>query len=315
MNLAILVVFMVSEENEKLLELHLARIEQHTTGPYTIYGSSNRLLPQFIQRLRQNIRIKLYELPPTDMRGSDEHSYYLEQLLERAIDDGASHVAILHVDSFPIRDGWVEELSAKLSPSCAFATTDTINTGCLLFQRDFYLNYRPTLLLSAEERESVDYKKYCRAVEQPVHSGIGYGFRAYQNGLSWYNMCASFDPATPDGPAIYDDLLFHLRGAMRLSNARSRRPPLLVRWLGHSRFERLLRIIRARTPEQIRLFVQSNFRPGVRFLVDQPRIEWQSKTLVSAQDQLFQDPVSYIDQLRGRTGANTESASRRKRTL
>lgn len=301
MKLGILVVYMVSEEHEKLLELHLRRIEQHTTVPYTIYGSVNRLLPQYRQRLKEHPKVRLHEFPATDLRGPEEHSYYLEHLVRLAIEDGASHMVTLHVDSFPIRDGWVEALIGKLSASCVFSTIAGINTACLVFHRDFYLEYRPTFLLSEEEQHSAEYNRYFQEVRPIIHSGIGYGFKAYQAGLSWYYMRKSSRPAELDGPAIYDDLVFHLRGAVRLSDGSSPTIPKLVRRIGYVRFESFQRAIHAITPTRIRLLLRTTFRRSMELLIDQTRIGWQLGDMVSARDQLLKDPASYIEQLRGKS--------------
>jgi hypothetical protein len=297
--LGILVVYMVSDGDEKLIELHLSRIEQHTTVPYTIYGSVNRLRPQHKRKLEQHPTVKLYEFPATDLRGSAEHSYYLERLVRLAIDDGASHIMILHVDSFPIRDGWIEALVGKLSGSCVFATIEGIDTACLLFQRDFYLTYRPTVLLAEEERESSEYKKYFLEVRPTLHSGIGYGFKAYQEGLSWYYMRASSRDAAWNGTAIYDDLLFHLKGAVRLSAFPSRRIPRPLRWLGYTRLESFVRAMDAIVPTPIKLLLRANLKRPLESLFDLPRLQWLSEAMASARDQLMQDPDSYIEQLRG----------------
>ena len=59
MRIGIVVVYLVSERNEKLLDLHLAQIEKNTDGPYTIYACVNGLLPQFSKKLERDPHVRL----------------------------------------------------------------------------------------------------------------------------------------------------------------------------------------------------------------------------------------------------------------
>jgi hypothetical protein len=154
----------------------------------------------------------------------------LEQLIQRAIHDGISHIVTLHVDSFPVRPGWAEELAGKLSGPCALVTIARKNlliqyTACLFFHRDFYVNYHPTLRLSDQERSSQKYKQFCREIlHYPKDSGVGYVFKAYSEGLSWWVLHKSnigedrhvLGTVYRDFGSIYGDLIFHLEGAFRL---------------------------------------------------------------------------------------------------
>ncbi|MCX6668305.1 MAG: hypothetical protein NTV25_00645 [Methanothrix sp.] len=154
MKLGIVVVYLVSEGFSRLLDIHLSRIARHTTVPYTIYASVNRLQPQLCQRLERDLHVKIIDCPTTPERGAEEHSYYLEHLIRAAVDDKASHIVTLHVDSFPIRTGWAEELAALLSDTCALVTIEHINTACLFVSREFYLKYEPHMMVTAEDRKS-----------------------------------------------------------------------------------------------------------------------------------------------------------------
>src|SRR5262249_31311078 len=237
MRLGIVVVYLVREADGSLLDLHLRQIEEHTRVPYGIYGAANRLLPAFRQRLEQHPRVRICECPTTELRGSAEHAYYLEHLVRLAVEDGVSHVVTLHVDSFPVRTGWAEELAAKLSGSCVFATPEHINTACLLFRRDFYLKYRPTFHLSEQERAGAGYRRYLEECAPVPHSGIGYGFRAYTEGLSWYYLR---EAAPCEYGKVYDDMIFHLRGAVKRGENRPPGRSVFMR-RGYVRFLQTLR--------------------------------------------------------------------------
>ena len=235
MKLGIAVVYLVSKENEKLLDLHLSQIQRHTQVPYTIYGSTNRLLPQFRKKLERHPKVKLCECPTTDLRGAAEHSFYLERLVRTAIEDGSSHVVTLHVDSFPIRPGWAEELAEKLSDSQAFATPSyRAYTACLFFHQDFYLKYQPTFLLSEADRSSERYEEFCREFEHIPDSGIGYCFKAFSEGVSWYPLEESSkgDPRFGFFSTIYGNLVFHLSSAAYSENDQSFKNAVILKKSG-----------------------------------------------------------------------------------
>lgn len=295
MKLGIVVVYLVNEEDEKLLDLHLDQIEKHTQTPCTIYGSVNRLVPKFGQKLEQHPRVRICKCPTTDLRDKEEHSFYLEHLIRVAIEDGVSHVAILHVDSFPIRSGWAEELASRLSDSCVLAAIVRDEkhdrkplTACLFFHRDFYLKYHPTLLLSEAERSSPKYKQYCQEFEPVVESGIGYGFKAYSEGLSWYPLLKSNrgeDYGWSGG--IYDDLIFHLGGAVWLGDESLRNTSILRKFGSVLFLNRIKEAMKSVIPRPMWKY----FHGPVNLLVKKPLFE-------HLRVQLFEDPESLLNYLR-----------------
>jgi hypothetical protein len=288
MQLGIVVVYLVREADGGLLNLHLRQIEKHTQVPYRIYGTANRLLPAFRQRLEQHPQVRLCECPTTDLRGSAEHAYYLEHLTRWAVEDGMSHIVTLHVDSFPMRTGWAEELAAKLSESCVFATFERINTACLLFRRDFYLKSRPTFHLSEKERAGAGYRRYFEEYAPVPHSGIGYGFRAYTEGLSWYYLRES--PTMCEYGKVYDDMIFHLRGAVKVGE----KPPLGRSVFARRRYIRFLQKLSFFIPKDTKRWFRTRFSVLTERVVDRPTRVYEKERFELTRKALLEDPETFL---------------------
>lgn len=290
MKLGIAVVYLLDAVDEKLLDLHLSQIEGCTPVDYTLYASVNRLSDRLRPKLEQHPRVRICECPTTELRGAPEHSFYLERLVESAIQEGVTHLVTLHVDSFPLRSDWVANLDAQLSDSVALATVSPgPYTSCLFFRREFYINHHPRFLLSDDECASPTYTLFSRQFKHILHSGIGYMYRAYADGLTWYPLTESkLDSGIG---TVYQDLIFHLNGTARLSNAESREDQILR----NPRFVRLLyqarRLSRAIFPARIRSTLWERFGDPLEQMVDQPVFEYAKK-------QLLENPEAYLSHLR-----------------
>jgi hypothetical protein len=306
MKLGIVVVYLVSEENEKLIDLHLSQIERHTQAPYFIYASINRLLPRFRPKLEEHPKVKVCQCPTTDLRGREEHSYYLEHLVRNALEDGSSHVVTLHVDSFPVRSDWIEELTGKLSNSCALVSIQPSDsypmlpsTACMLFSRDFYLKYRPSFIPSREDLSSMEYRSFLEEFGQEIHSGSGYVFQAHLHGLSWHRMLRSnMGGDHSQIGCVYDDLVFHLGAAARPKKVflgdyqwiiKSKDRDVIGKTLWKISYTLLSQKARAKVldilPRRVLWFLEPQYRKN--FEVYQ-----------SVRMQLFENPESYLKFLR-----------------
>lgn len=319
MKLGIAVVYMVSERNERLLDLHLSQIEKNTTIPYTIYAAANRLLPPFRAKLQANPRVKICPcetyIPGSGLLPEErgkvattadckyEHSWYLEQLIRQAIDDGVTHVALFHVDSFPVRYAWDRELIGRFSDGCVLAGVVRDEkadckplTAGMLFPREFYLKYHPRLLLTAEELKSEDYQRYRAASPHYGDSGVGYSFRAFVEGLPWHPLARSnLGGNHVLFGALHGDMIFHLMAAAVVDKLNmvgwtvrpSQRPGLVG--LGARLAAVLLpmglkRAIRTRVSRHLKKRCQSDDRQ-----------DWECERAM-----LLDDPEAYLDHLRGK---------------
>jgi len=296
--LGIAVVYMFDAESEPLLALHLRQIDKYTQVPYTIYGSVNRLAASYREQLAHYPRVRVCELPATDLRDGEEHAHYLDQLVGMAVDDGATHVVTLHLDSFPVRSGWAEELAATLSASRAFATIERIQTACLLFGRDWYLRCHPTFRLSAAQRALPTYLQFVTELDPAEHTGIGYGFAAYLNGQSWYSLP---NPAKGDENSwgcVYGDMVFHLHGAIRLGDQKAGSRSVLASTLYAQLARTVAAIARRVTPVPARWLLRSRLKTILHRMIDQPRLYAQAQEVEEIKRQLFEDPEAYLMQAR-----------------
>lgn len=288
MNLGILVVYSARADDAALLRLHLEQIEKNTRAPFTLYASVNRLALPLQQLLAQRPYVKIVPTPHTPLRESQEHSFYLEQLTQAAIDDGASHLVSLHLDSFPIHPNWVALLDADLGDTNAFATVAFgPYTACLFFRRDFFTKHQPRWLISDAERESERYRQFSRKVKHILHSGAGYLFKAFSEGRSWHTL-----PASNRGVAfgsVYEGIIFHLHGVARLERGNAERgTPFgsnLIPWL-----ERTRGLIRWVVPHDLRRFAWEHFGDQLQGM------DWLA--LRHSKQRLLDDPDSYFKYFR-----------------
>lgn len=223
--LGIIVVYHL-RENPALLDLHLSMIEKNTSLPYTIYGSTNKLNPEFLDRISKHPGIKICSCPTTSLSGAEEHSYYLSRLVKMAVEDNATLICTLHVDSFPVAHGWDKTLVKLLTPSTAFVTLKKINTACMFFRSEFYQKYHPAFLPDQQVRNNNSFQEYLNKSGKTDHSGIGFGYIAEQNGLSPYFLKDSTNKNSGFAfGKIFGGLIYHFGGAIRVQNKIVKRLP------------------------------------------------------------------------------------------
>jgi len=228
MKLGIVVVYLVAEEDERLLEIHLSQIEKTTSVPFRIYAAANRLLPRFREKIESLPCVSICQVPTTPLRGSSEHAYYLDRLVEIAVADGATCICTFHVDSFPVCSGWAEKVTAELREDCVLAGVARDerkdrkpSTEFMMFTREFYVEHRPTFMLTESEMASFEYQRYLVSCPHYYRdSGVGYGFKVWAKGLSWFPLLRVDRDRERDREyyvtgAVYENLIFHLGGTVQ----------------------------------------------------------------------------------------------------
>lgn len=219
MSLSILVAYLLGDGDEALLDLHLHRIERHTRTPYTIHAAVIRLPEASIRRLEEHPRVRLHSIEPPAAWAtcSEEHSHYLEQLADRAIDEGADRIVTLHPDSFPIRDGWDEDLFALLNDDAVVGTVAAVDTACLFFREELWTSIRPSFLMPPFETDPQHQTRFFDTYPVVNHSGTGLVYAAFLEG--WRTVFLPEDPVHPMAGrfcGFYCGVIFHLGGVARL---------------------------------------------------------------------------------------------------
>jgi len=295
MRLGIAVVYMVLPGEEELVDLHLRQIERCTRVPFTVYAAANRLPADLRDRLAAKPYVQVCSIPATDLRSSLEHAYYLERLIATAIEDDVTHVVTLHVDSFPIRSGWVTDLAAKLSSRYSFAAIvrDEARdpkpmTACLFFPREFYVRYQPKLLLLRAAMRSAVRQEYVRRLANPKESGTGYGFLAFKEGLQWFPLRrTNLREDHYYFGSIHEDLIFHLGAAA----SESRGFPGAREYVWMQRARQKVSVL---LPRVIRKFLKAVIPQGLLF----PESPAHRRAYSSVREALIADPDGYLQYLR-----------------
>ncbi len=218
--LAILVVyFLRSDDDLPILELHLDRIERHTTTPFVVYGVANRVSNAARRQLKSRPWVRLCEVAPTEMRGSREHGYYLDALTELAFADGFDRIVTLDVDSFPISDDWVATLCRAAPPETGVAGILRVENGdsmlphpsCVTIPAAFFERYRPSF--SPDSDRTDQFRRFLRTTGQAGDTGLGLAYTLWSHDLAWGKVeRTNAVDLHPIIAGIYGDCVFHLAG-------------------------------------------------------------------------------------------------------
>jgi hypothetical protein len=100
------------------IELCLRQLRRHTpAGDYEVLVWDNSRLPEHLEILRADEKVSIF----TSQEGKDvRHGRALDRLLGK-VPEGVEYVVTLDTDSFPIRDGWLDNIMGRLDDGASIA--------------------------------------------------------------------------------------------------------------------------------------------------------------------------------------------------
>jgi hypothetical protein len=221
--IAICVVYLVDEAMDGLFFRHLAQLERCSGGvPFTVYAAAPRLASKYRDHLRSRSYVRLCDVEPTGLRGSAEHAYYLDQLVNRAVQAGSEYIATLDVDSFPVATSWLESCVAELQQGVSMVAvlrrengdTSAPHPSFMFFARELWeledLTFAPLPLTSRT-------RAYYKATGQHrFDTGAAFGLLAYERHLRWKALLRTniWNPHHIMA-GIYGDRVFHYGAGSR----------------------------------------------------------------------------------------------------
>jgi hypothetical protein len=162
------------------------------------------------------------DTPDTDLRGSREHAFHLDGLAQQALAAGVTHVCTLDVDSFPIRDDWVDVVAAQMPDASGLAAVLRVENGdtalphpsCTFARRELFERFSPSF--SPDSDGTPEFRAFLRATGQSADTGIRLGYALWSAGLPWGQLVRT-NTVNPHYlmAGIYADAVFHLGGVGR----------------------------------------------------------------------------------------------------
>ncbi len=298
--LAILVVYHLRDGTDmRLLQLHLDRIERHTADTYKVFAATNRASIDAREVLDARSDVIICDIPSTELRGSREHAYYLDALVQFALADGASHFITLDVDSFPIDDRWIGVLEATADPGSGLAAilrsengdVDLPHPSCTFATRGFFERFNVSF--SPDSDFVPEFRRFLRATRQAGDTGIRLAYVLWSAGLKWGQLHRSNAIDVHYLMAgIYDDVVFHLGAGGRDALFRRDRQTSLPHRLSEP-IERFP----ARRAFAIR--IKKRLLRMIRSRAERTLIETNNVIAELSRDWLLSDPDGLLAYLRG----------------
>jgi hypothetical protein len=218
----LMVAYLKDDDDLPLLALHLDRVARHRQVPTTSFVAAPRVSPAARALLDAQPDTVVCDPPPTDLVGSREHAHFLDALVPTALAAGVSHLCTLDVDSFPVRDDWLDVVAGsipaggRLAGVCRLENGDTAlpHPSCIVADRSVFEPDPPSF--SPDTDGTPGFREFRRATGQRADTGIRLGARLWQTGEPWGRLLrTNARDAHYLMGGVYADAVFHLGGVGR----------------------------------------------------------------------------------------------------
>ncbi|MBN8429747.1 hypothetical protein JF535_02665 [Microbulbifer salipaludis] len=229
--IGILVVYYLDPAEEWVIQEHFRRLEACYKNQFKIYAACNRLAPDLWHYLSGREYIEAVPVVDTDLRGSQEHIWYLDQLKTVALEDGCDYICTLDVDSWPITGNVFDR---------ALALLEEHNVDLMAIQReengDTYLPHPSFIFASAQlfrnldlrfgapssDADTREFHRFSEVTKQPFDTGIGVGYKLWEHEIPWLKLLRSntVDYHFLMG-GVYGGLIFHMGSSSRVKRFRA----------------------------------------------------------------------------------------------
>jgi len=211
--LAVLVVYHFDDFLQGLVAVHLDHLRRYTPPGTVIFGAAIRLARAQHNWLSAQPDVHLPELGTLPHGYREEHNGALDRLAKIAFHEGATHVATMHQDSFPVRADWLARLTTDLDAITPFAVAERRAYNCCMVWDESWQAHGPTMLPGDALRDQAMPKLMAERPDLDFSDGgIGHLLLAHSLGLGWRALRHT-------APDILDGRILHLTGSSRIAHA------------------------------------------------------------------------------------------------
>ena len=163
----------------------------------------------------------------------------------------------------------------------------------IIFVNQGFLKHKSSFLIPDDKRSSKEYWQFQKIYDVNPHSGVGFAFTAYLNGLTWHYLKESV--MGKEKTKIYDDMIFHLEGVVHWEDVNIRNKNKTISGL---LFNKMVDFSKLFTSRRTREYLRKINFLSLNNYIDEPRITLEKAMLQKRKQKLLANPELYLNSLK-----------------